>query len=114
MKIVDKTAERDRQEREKKGRFEGVCSLADKVFGRERVECSGRKIVGSDPYRSIYVDFVHQSGPINCSVEIEVGHGVEVRVHNEESYSEARRFGEEVEGRLKEEVILNHNYPRNH
>ncbi len=107
MKIVD---EIKREERARK-RYDGAVTLADEIFGRERVLAQKRDFNSSDPYDTIYVDKVEEGGIIQYGIEICV-RKPEIKVYNESTFSEARRFGERLERAFEEEITLRHNYMR--
>ena len=112
MKIVNVAKERSEIGERIKLRYDKVISLADEIFGKGRITGEGRGIVGT-VYNSIYVDRIKESGPLRCGVEIDLLVGLEIKVHNERSYSDAKKFGEELERRFSEEVTLKHNYHAN-
>ena len=114
MQIVDVAKERSEEEGRNKGRYDKVISLADEVFGRERISGEGRGIASSRRYDSIYVDFVNKSGPLRCGVEISLVGRPEILVHDENNYQNARKFGEEFEKRFGEDITLKHNYCTNY
>ena len=111
MKIVDVNEEREERERRMKDRYDKAISLADRVFGKERVSGEGRDIAGGR-YDSFYVDFINESGPLKCGVEIDLVGRPEIKVYGEKNFLEAKRFGEEFERMFEEEVTLRHNFPQ--
>ena len=113
MQIVDVAKERSEEEGRNKGRYDKVISLADEVFGRKHILRDRKGIACSRRYNSIYVDFVNESGPLRCGVEISLAGRPEIRVHDEKNYQNARKFGEEFEKRFGEDITLKHNYCTN-
>ena len=110
MRIVDVAKERSEKEEGDRCRYDEIISLADEIFGRERISGEGRGIVSSAKYDSIYVDFVNENGPLRCGVEISLAGRFEIRVYDEKNYSDARKFGEKFEMRFAEAITLKHNY----
>ena len=110
MKIVDVLKEKTKEEEKAKVRYDQAISLADEIFGRMRITGDGRGLASCGRFDSFYVDFVNESGPLRCGVEINLVGRPVINVRDENTYQDAKRFGEEFERRLGEEITLNHNY----